>query len=135
MKKLAALMIFLLGLAGCGDWTMMKASLSNRARKPINAISVDFAGKIKRIDELFPGHETAVMVFSGREGGICLTYWQGGTRRQYALGYLTRNMPVHYRIAIRDRDISILDDSVGGSSRRTEIARPLPPGKECASHG
>lgn len=135
MTKLAALMISMFGLVGCGDLTVMKVSLSNRADQPVSNLSVDFAGKVKQADELLPGHQTNVTVFSGREGRICLTYWQGGIRRRYGMGYLTRNMPIHYRITIHDRDISIMDDSFGSSNNRTEIARPLPAGEECESHG
>jgi hypothetical protein len=45
----ACLAIVVIGLAGCGDWTMMTASLSNHSPQQITDISVDLAGVSRSI--------------------------------------------------------------------------------------
>lgn len=63
---------------------------------------------------------------------ICLTFRQRGTQKRYAIGYITENMPSHYQITIRDRDISVMgNDPVYQTLDEPRIHHPLPPGRQC----
>ena len=130
MRKLIPLMLIVLGLASCGHWTVISMSLSNHSAMPVSDVSVDFAGRIKRIDGLAP-KGSGFLMSQGGEGGICLTYRRGGKTLSYSLGYMTENMPTHYRIEIRPESISVKERSWGSAESEAGINRPLPSGKAC----
>lgn len=131
MKNRSFLVIALLGLAGCGDWTTYAITLTNRSDQPVSTISANFAGQVKQADRIIRG-QFIVLASHGGEGMICLTFRQRGTQKRYAIGYITENMPSHYQITIRDRDISVMgNDPVYQTLDEPRIHHPLPPGRQC----
>ena len=109
MRRWPYLAAVLLGLVGCGDWTGYSVTLTNQSRQPITAISANFAGTVKKADRMIRG-QFIVLASRGGEGGICLTFRQGGKLKDYAIDYISEGVPLHYQITVRDHDISVRDN-------------------------
>ena len=125
-------MIAMLGLVGCGDLTTVAIGLSNGSGQPLSDISANFAGNLKRVANITPGQFVSLVSHSGGEGMVCLTFRQGGTMQNYAIGYMTENMPTHYRITVHDGYVVTTDSGLFKHlTREARVHRPRPSGKEC----
>lgn len=127
------LIIALLSLSGCGDWTTIAISLSNESGRPVSEVSANFAGQLRKVKNLLPGQFSSLVAYGG-EGEICLTYRQNGGTLRYSIDYMTQNMPAHYRAVIRDHGIlAVSHTHAGFPTREPIIYRPLPPGRGCVA--
>jgi hypothetical protein len=132
VRSRLVLMVVMLGLSGCGDWTTMAMSLSNGSGQLLSDVSANFAGEIRTVDRVVPGQFISLVSHAGGEGMICLTYRQGGIMQYYPIGYMTKNMPTHYRITVRNGYVLVTNSGFFDYSvPEGRIHRPLPPDKKC----
>ncbi len=132
MRNRSFLLIALLGLSGCGDWTTTVLTLSNDSGQLVSDVSANFAGDERSADRINPGQFVVLASHAGGEGMVCLTYRQGGVMRHYPIDYITKNRPSRYKITIRDRDILVADSLLFDPwAGKASVDHPLPVGTKC----
>ena len=71
----------------------------------------------------------------GGEGLICLNFRQGGVEKSYGISYVSRDMPAHFQIAIRDHDMVVMhNDPITQTLSEPRIYPEGPPGGKCVAN-
>ncbi len=101
MRGLAFALVALL-LTACGDAFPKSLTLDNRSSAPLTDVSVNFAGDGTHVGKLVRGQFVNFSSIRGREGDLCVSFFQRGEKHGYSLGYITRNLPVRCRLRVSD---------------------------------